>query len=284
MLRSLIRYRRFIGTVLLAACHSAVEPPLPPNAQAMTAPAVYTTWWAMTEACSGLTGQLSAVRWYQVPAAKTLPYHGLDNVVGYWSAASNSIVLAGQAALDGPSVRHEMLHALLQSPVHPRGDFVIRCAGVVECIEQCITDGGPPPSGDPSAPLISPNDLVVAVDVAPNSPSAGTNDGFFAVTVSATNPLDTPARVSLPDSSRSSLGTTFSYFIQGPFGGRSDVVRPTDISAVTFAPHERKIQVFDFRVGFDTAQGMFQPGAYHVMGRFGSPTTPWVSKSFTLQP
>jgi len=269
---------------LLAACHSAVEPPLPPNAQAMTAPAVYTTWWEMTEACSGLVGQLSQVRWYQVPGSETLPYQGLDNVVGYWSAASNSIVLAGQVTLDGPSVRHEMLHSLLQSPLHPRGDFVIRCAGVVECIEQCLIDGGPPPTPDPSIPLISAADLVVALDVAPSSPSATTNNGFFAVTVSATNPLDTPARVSLPDSSRSNLGTTFSYFIQGPFGARSNVVRPTDMSAVTFAPHERKIQVFDFRVGFDTAQGMLQPGDYHVMGRFGPATTPWVSKYFALQP
>lgn len=283
-MRRFVRRRPWLGVILIGGCHSLVDPPLPPNAQMVSPPEVYSAWWTMTEACSGQSRSLGSVHWYVVPGAATLPLAGADHVSGYWSLASNSIVLAGQSALDGPFVRHEMLHAILQHGQHTRADFVVRCGGVVECIDRCVTDAGLVTTADATIPVIPPAALIVGLDVSPSSPSAVVNDGFFTVTVSATNPLDTPARVSLPDSSRYNLGTTFSYYIQGPFGGRSADVRPKDISAVTFGPHERKVQVFDFRVGFDAAQDMLRPGAYQVGGRFGRRSLPAMTANITLQP
>ena len=51
----------------VAACGSdrVVGPPLPSDAQLFSPPGVYSTWWNMTQACSGLTGSLQAVTWYK---------------------------------------------------------------------------------------------------------------------------------------------------------------------------------------------------------------------------
>lgn len=284
MLSALTRRRPLIALTCIAGCRSLVDPRLPPNAQLMAAPAVYSTWWAMTEACSGRSGALASVRWYIVTGAATVPLAASDNIFGYWSKASNSIVLAGQSEFDGPSVRHEMLHALLQDGHHVRSAFVVGCGGTVDCGDQCIAEGGAPSLVDSSTVTIPPGGLQVGVDVTPSVPSESSNDGFFAVMVSATNPSDMPVRVALPDSSAGSLGTTFSYLIQGPFGGRSGQIRAKDISALIFAPHERKLQVFDFRVRKDSGQGSLPPGPYHVFGRFGPPSLPWTQTSVTLQP
>jgi hypothetical protein len=226
---------------------------------------------------------MGAVHWYDVPGADAVPLSGFHDVAAYWSLAGNEIVFAGQAAFDGPTVRHEMLHALTRVGGHPRSEFIVACAGIVDCNEQCMADAGVVRTADSSVSAIAPADLLVDLDVTPTEPSVGANDGFFTVTVSATNPLDTPVRISLRDSSRANFGTTFSYLILGPAGGSSFDVKPADVSAVTFRPHETKIQVFDFRVGFDSTQGMLTPGAYHVSGRFGL-STPWVSAAVSLRP
>lgn len=54
-----------VGAILgLAACDKLVglvDPMFPSDAQEFLPPAVYSTWWNMTQACSGLTGSLGAV-------------------------------------------------------------------------------------------------------------------------------------------------------------------------------------------------------------------------------
>lgn len=126
--------RRLIGMILLAECRSLVEPPLPPNAQAMSPPSVYTTWWALTEACSGFHGSLDRVRWYEVPNVATIPYLGEQQGVAYWSLAGNQIVSAGQAVLDGGSVRHDKetkRHAFDFLPSATRYKILIACSPCV---------------------------------------------------------------------------------------------------------------------------------------------------------
>src|SRR5688572_23395310 len=98
-------------TAVVSACHSLIDPPPPPEAVALTPPPVYARWWAMAEACSGVTMPMGSVSWYVVPDGSPVIVDG-RHVRGYWSAGSNRIVLSAEAQFDGRSVRHEMLHAL----------------------------------------------------------------------------------------------------------------------------------------------------------------------------
>jgi len=76
------------------------DPPLPAGTVRLTTPPpVYTRWWAMVEACSGITRPLAAVTWYVAPGL-TVPDGALD-VTGYWSPARNRIVVARSASLVG---------------------------------------------------------------------------------------------------------------------------------------------------------------------------------------
>ena len=97
----------------LNGCDRLVDPKLPSDAELFTPPPVYSTWWRMTEACSGLSGSLDAVTWYKTDEVVHDVRTG-EVVAGYWTAGSNSIVLTSTVMLDGGTVRHEMLHALLQ--------------------------------------------------------------------------------------------------------------------------------------------------------------------------
>src|SRR5688500_9835448 len=100
-------------TWFLAACgDNVVDPRLPAGAVQFTPPTCYSTWWEMTKSCSGRSGSLDDVTWYQVPAGVSLELDG-ESVSAYWSAASNRIVISASVRDDGHVIRHEMLHALL---------------------------------------------------------------------------------------------------------------------------------------------------------------------------
>ena len=128
---------RFIaaGMLVLLGCGDAVAP-LPADAAAMIPPAQYALWWTLTETCSGLTGDMSTVKWYTVPTTKSL---GTD-VNGVYYTSSRRIVLLADSASSPFLVRHEMLHAFIAQPGHPAKYFQDRCAGVVDCNGSCITD------------------------------------------------------------------------------------------------------------------------------------------------
>src|SRR6266849_6164739 len=159
---------------------------LPPDAEQFSPPAVYSTWWNMTQACSGLTGSLGAVTWYKT--SQVLHDVGTgDVIIGYWTAGSNRIVMLGSAMLDGGAVRHEMLHSLIAQGGHPRSQFLGKCAGTVDCQRGCITDGGPYPP-PPESPIHEPGDSIdLTVEVAPTNPTSGFDGGFFSITVIAHN-------------------------------------------------------------------------------------------------
>ena len=279
--RVLRRLRTAIA--LISACRSPVDPALPQGAQAMIPPPVYTTWWAMTEACSGLHGSLDRVEWYQIPNSATVPYPEVTDATGYWSFASDRIVLAGRSVLDGGAVRHEMLHALLETGRHPRTAFLGHCGGVVDCGRECIADSDTLPRLDPATPTIFPGALTMTTSTSPAAPSIGVDGGFFTVTVTVANATDHPAVVMLPDRAGTNPGSTFEYHLQGPFGGIGGGELALDPGILRFAPHEIKQQVFDFRIGYDSAARELRPGTYSVGATFGRNPN-WTYQTVELRP
>jgi hypothetical protein len=252
----------------LAACgDSIVDPPLPSDAQVFSPPGVYSTWWSMTQACSGLTGSLAAVTWYKTDEEVHDVNTG-DVVLGYWSGASNRIVLTTTSVLDGGTVRHEMLHALLRVRGHPRNQFLGKCAGTVPCEGPCIQDGGPYPT-PPEVPIhVTSASIDLTVDVEPRNPTPAQDDGFFTITVMARNSSAHWATVA-PSLAGDDTTRTFSFDVRNVTSGgitESDVA--LDPSERIFAPGETKKQVFDFSIGDSPFGQQLLPGNYTVRGGF----------------
>ncbi|HEX9083909.1 MAG TPA: hypothetical protein VF836_04145 [Gemmatimonadaceae bacterium] len=252
----------------LAACGSdrIVDPPLPPDAEQFSPPAVYTTWWNMTQACSGLTGSLGAVTWYTT--SQVLHDVGTgDVIIGYWTAGSNRIVMLSSAMLDGGAVRHEMLHSLIGQGGHPRSQFLGKCAGTVDCERGCITDGGPYPP-PPESPIHEAGDSIdLTVEIAPTNPTSGFDGGFFSITVTAHNRSTHWATVT-PASPTTDTASTVSYDAVSPAQERTGGAIASDPSERIFAPGETKKHVFDFRIGDDPFLEQLQPGNYTIRGGF----------------
>ena len=255
-----------IGLVLFAlACRDLTDPPLPSGAVRFTPPPVYARWWAITEACSGRTSALADVTWYVVPFVSNIERGGRW-VRGYWSAASNQIVLAGTVQLDGPTVRHEMLHALVQRAGHSEEMFIRRCGGVVAC-EGCVKgadDGSGPP--DPASVAVLSDFLEVAVDIAPSDPSAPGGEGFVTITVTARNPADHPIVVI-----RETNGMlTFFHEVDGHGEDRVRGLPAVSYPALTrFAAGETKRHVFDIPLLEDGYGPGLGRGTYVIHAGYG---------------
>lgn len=250
------------------------DPALPPGATRLTPPAVFAHWWAMTEACSGRSGDMSAVAWYVATGSSSISDGRESGLAGYWSAASNRIVLADTADLDGGVIRHEMLHALLRVNGHPRDQFLGRCAGWVPCSTECVADAGPPPQPDPAAVVVGPTALVVTGVVDPAVPSGSVDDGWFTFSVLATNPSSTPVRVALAPASDGGPPVSFSFDAMclrgilpcGNLGEKFRDDRALDPTVAQFAPGETKRLVVDFRVGPNELNSNLPPGPYAFTG------------------
>jgi hypothetical protein len=221
----------------------------------------------MTEACSGVTGPFQDVTFYEVPGVADFESEG-RRVVGYWTSGGNRIVLAGDAVLDGGSVRHEMLHALIRVGGHPRDQFLEKCAGVVECGTACIADAGSAPPIDPTALTVAPTSLEVTTQVTPAAPTSARDGGYFVVAVAVRNTLARPVVARLGSTNVRAL--SFQYDVRGPTGGTVGAQVVLDASAVTFAPGETKRQYFDFSIGNNLPARMLPPGSYSVVGAYGS--------------
>jgi hypothetical protein len=253
----------------LAACggDGIVDPPLPSDAQQFSPPGVYSTWWNMTQACSGLTGSLAAVTWYKTDEVVHDVNTG-DVVLGYWSAASNRIVLTTASMLDGGTVRHEMLHALLRVRGHPRNQFLGKCAGTVPCQEPCISDAGAYPV-PPEVPIhVTGASLDLTVNVEPRNPTPGQDGGLFTITVMAHNRSTHWATVT-PSLAQDDTTRTFAFDVRLVTSGGitgSDVA--LDPSERIFAPGETKKQVYDFAIGDSPFGNQLLPGNYVVRGGF----------------
>ncbi|MFN2603646.1 MAG: hypothetical protein ABR582_12930 [Gemmatimonadaceae bacterium] len=256
------------GVTALSACGELVDPALPPNAQALSPPPVYARWWAMTESCSGLSGDLASINWIEVPGAATFQF-GSDLVNGYWSAASNRIVLSEDAILDGGVVRHEMLHALVRRRGHTRADFLTNCGGVVDCGAQCLDDAGPPAPLDASVITVPGDSIVVGVEVDPEAPKSTIDDGFFTIAVTARNPAAHRVFVQFLFGG-TGIGWSFHYSMRGPLGEVIGGEPPLDPGIAIFAAGETKRQVFDFTIGGNRhpLTQSLASGTYTVQGTF----------------
>ncbi|HEY6139849.1 MAG TPA: hypothetical protein VI670_18985 [Thermoanaerobaculia bacterium] len=113
------------GSAAFAASDEVV---LPSGAVPVGAPGAYRVWSARTEACSGLTGHFSSVKWYIVPDVKTFETDQGPEVAMWISGRTGDrIVIAGDYQNSEMVVRHELLHHLLRHPGHPAEYFVSRC-------------------------------------------------------------------------------------------------------------------------------------------------------------
>jgi hypothetical protein len=235
----------------------------------------------MTEACSGLRGDLHAVRWYVQPDVTALHIPGDDDgqYGGYWWATGNRILLTEKAITDGWLVRHEMLHALIGRPGHSRAEFIDRCGGIVTCTGECQHEVGPGPQPDPDAVEIDATELEVAVSVVP-SPSFGIheNGGWFAYVVTATNrrPDAVWVRVQRPSPDARSAATF--GFVEGPTAWSHAW---TSEARVAFGPGQTKRYTYD-RAAITGNGYAYRAGAHAVRGFFNSDTTPPLS--FTILP
>lgn len=257
-----------LALMLDVSCRAATEPSFPSNAVRFDPPPVYQLWWNVVESCSGAHGDFSSVKFYEEPGQMTATA-GSESANAYWFASGDRIVVGGLNEFDGPVIRHEMLHALLgPNPGgngHPHAYFAQRCGGIVHCEGTCLTDDGPLPVTDPSAPVVSPSVLDVSVSVQPTPFDPSLYGGWMAVLVTARNPASHAVWVKIP--ADQGTPTTFGYEI----GARAvDAVAAAD-TAVAFQAGETRQQLFDVLV----APGMVQlaPGRYDVRGFFANDTT-----------
>jgi hypothetical protein len=262
------RWAAPLCAALVLACDAPVAPVLVEGAERFDPPPVYDLWWDMTRECSGRPGVFGRLRWYYVPGAETITVNGRQ-VEGYWSAAGNAIVLAEAAMLDGPLVRHEMLHALQSGTAHPREFFLERCGGVVLCDGPCIDDAGPPPPADPFAARVTPDGLEIGVEIRPASPSGGVYGGFFAIVVTARNPRSDPVVVTLPATTFGEPSVSFEFRVESPVATSGGRAPARDEGVTRFAPGETKRQVFDVRASVPDGAGGFAPGTYRLYGAYG---------------
>jgi hypothetical protein len=213
-----------------------------------------------------------------VRGANEIPLESGDKVAAYWSPAGDLIVVAEYYQMFGPVVRHEMLHALLRRTGHPRQVFLDRCAGVNLCGPSCRSEAGPPPV--PPATLISvlPSQLVLGLEVSPQAPRLGDEQGFFSIVVTARNPLTDAVLVDV------AAGLPiFTLQFAGPAGDFFENHYTLDIERRLFTPGETKRQVYDFRIGPADATGWAYPAGEYVMrGAYGGESTP--SRTLTLAP
>lgn len=82
----------------------------------------YAAWWSVTEACSGESGDFGRVRWY---TAVAINYDG-GFARGVWLPPHDVVVLSGYEAHE-PTVRHEMLHDLLDGDSDHADSAWTRC-------------------------------------------------------------------------------------------------------------------------------------------------------------
>jgi hypothetical protein len=269
-----------LGLVACDRLVGLVDPMFPSDAQEFSPPSVYSTWWNMTQACSGLTGSLDAVTWFKTDQSLRDSRTG-EPAGGYWNSFTNRIVLTTAVMLDGGSVRHEMLHSLLRKGGHPRNQFLGKCEGTVVCQGSCIRDAGPY-QWPPETPIhVRGDSLDITLDIEPRNPNSAHDGGLFSITVlvrnRSTHWATVPSYFSQFFSGIDST-STFEFDVRGPAGGIGGGEVRLDPSEWIFAPGETKKQVFDFAIGKDLFAQQLPPGNYIARGGYSE----WMSTDSTF--
>ena len=236
-------FSAFALCLATVACSDVFEPEFPPNAVLVPAPPQYRVWWEVVESCSGYSGDFDAVRWYRVPLGEGLTVKG-ESAAGAWFATENSIAIGDGWRTVGSLVRHEILHAILQTGSHPEEYFRDACGDEVACGRDCLED------------VVLPNAIPLAVEqlnvdatLFPKSPSLERDDGKAAVVVRIRNPYGVNAFVNAHRFAQASCPVGFLLTsVSDP--GRSDedcryLHYNADDARVYFRPYEMRQLVFD---------------------------------------
>lgn len=119
-----------LAAIAIGGCSSLGpgDADLPIGAVPMVAGPQYQEWFARTQACSGLSGQVKDVQWFVVPNADVFETR-VGPKVGMWEKTGGAarIIIAGRYTGHEMVIRHEMLHHLLDRSGHPSEFFVDRC-------------------------------------------------------------------------------------------------------------------------------------------------------------
>lgn len=99
--------------LLIVACG---EPFAPPNAVQFDPPAVYAELWQQVESCSGKTGDWHRITWLAVPTEQFDTPEGF--AAGRWQP-QHIVYLSDAGQRSYATIKHEMLHDLLQTGEHP---------------------------------------------------------------------------------------------------------------------------------------------------------------------
>ena len=118
-----------LAAAMIGGC-AAFSPSLalPAGAVQIAARAEFATWFARTEACSGIRGQFQQIQWFVVPGAETFETgDGAKVRMGEKNGSATRIIIAGRYLDHEMVVRHEILHHLLDREGHPAEFFADRC-------------------------------------------------------------------------------------------------------------------------------------------------------------
>jgi hypothetical protein len=254
---------RFWATILLcgaASCGLEVSSDFPPAAIPFATPQLYRAWWQIVEECSGKRRPLDAVRWYQVRPGE-LSIRG-ESAAGAWFVSGNRIVLSSWVLREGGLVRHEMLHAILETGSHPAEYFERKCGAEVACSGGC---GERPVL--PDAHLFTLEQLEGSVAMYPPVPSIAALDGRVTVVVKVRNPANGNVFVSTGEfgESQCSIGVMIES-TDDPRWAKWECgwLEPANDGRIYFAPGETRRLVFDFDVRLRTAIGSFRTGRITV--------------------
>ena len=92
----------------------------------ITPPEIYHVWWQEVEGCTGQQRSMEQITWFTV-AGDSFP-EGERWLVGYWRHEQNAIYITeSEKWSEWDTVKHEMLHAILQDGGHSSPFFGV-CA------------------------------------------------------------------------------------------------------------------------------------------------------------
>lgn len=174
--------RRLVVACLAAtACTVFPGSDFPESARPFVPPAHYRAWWQVVEACSGRQAPFDAVSWFKVPDGD-LAIRG-ETAAAAWFVFGNRIAIVNTWLTGGELVRHEMLHAILETGDHPEEYFQQKCVDVVapgRDVTQARLAG---------AKQVSIDVLEVDATLYPTAPSLSQN-GKATVVVRVRNPAN----------------------------------------------------------------------------------------------
>ncbi len=242
------------------SCALDVHSDFPATAVPFATPQLFRAWWQVVEECSEKSRPLDAVRFYQVERGE-LAIRG-ETAAGAWFVSGNRIVLVSWASREGALVRHEMLHAILETGSHPAEYFRGKCGDEVACGRDCVAE-----QPLPNAHRVTLEQLEGSAALYPPVPSIAALGGRVTVVLSVRNPANGNAFVSyeqfgdpqcafgvLIESADEPLWTKW---MCGGLAYAND-------SRIYFRPGETRRLVLDFDMRLRTSVGFFRPGRITV--------------------